>query len=440
MREDDAVTEAETPDAPARPPLSRSDAALAGYRARMRRARWIYFGVVGVIVIALVAVVAVAWSRGEAAHASLHTFAPPPKNLAIEAPSAAPHRVWSTTDRVALGGAPAGGTVVTYSAHTVGGRDARTGKRTWSYTRTDRTVCTVAQATNTTIAVYANKGNCDELSAFDSDTGRRRWTRTLDKDGKPINGRPAYQVLPYTFLVTSDTTIYAIDPVTGLDRWTYYRYGCRIAGAVIGSAGALISQNCSNVVHCAGLKFCARGPQLLLRDGSAGNGEDSDANRDKMKWLRRGNDSAPVSADDVISTLGTDGRTLVLHSDKDGAPTHQLTLAGGSPATITAAATTGAELIWSGGKLYAVGADSSTPLWVSAVPAAPTVVSATGEQVPALTTARITAPGPNGVASIAGSDGRITGRFAIPAPADSTVYPLGTGFLVTGRSGATAYA
>jgi hypothetical protein len=242
-------------------------------------------------------------------------------------------------------------------------------------------------------------------------------------------------------MVTSDTTIYAIDPVTGLDRWTYYRYGCRIAGAVIGSAGALISQNCSNLVHCAGLKFCARGPQLLLRDGSAGNGEDSDANRDKMKWLRRGNDSTPVSADDVISTVGADGRTLVLHSDKDGAPTQQLTLAaGGSAATITAAATTGAELIWSGGKLYAVGADSSTPLWVTAVAATPTVVSPTGEQVPALTTARITAPGPSGVASIAGGDGRINGRFPVTVPQDSTVYPLGTGFLVTGRAGTTAYA
>ena len=72
------------------------------------------------------------------------------------------------------------------------GRNARTGATTWSYTRTDRTVCTAAQLDGTTIAIYAVHGNCDEVTALDSGTGRRTWTRTLDKDGMPLNGRPTY--------------------------------------------------------------------------------------------------------------------------------------------------------------------------------------------------------------------------------------------------------
>ena len=56
----------------------------------------------------------------------------------------------------------------------------------------------------------------------DSDTGKRRWTRTLDKDGLPLNGRPTYQVdavhahdRPRRRRSTPSTR------PTGCDRWTY---------------------------------------------------------------------------------------------------------------------------------------------------------------------------------------------------------------------------
>src|SRR4051812_40304680 len=135
MGEDEQVTEAETEEqaAPASSPTpasNRSDAALARYRERLRRARIVYFSVVAVVVAALVAGAAVVWSRGEAAHASLHTFAPPPSALALGEPSAAPQPAWRTTDRLAIGVPQAGGTVITFSQHTVGGRDPRTRKRT----------------------------------------------------------------------------------------------------------------------------------------------------------------------------------------------------------------------------------------------------------------------------------------------------------------------
>src|SRR4051794_25898095 len=445
MGEDDGVTEAGTeehaaPAAAPTPALTPSDAALARHRARMRRGRIIYFSIVAVVVGVLVAGAAVAWSRGEAAHASLHTFAPPPSSLGLKPPSATPRPAWRTTDRLAIGVPQAGGTVITFSEHAVGGRDARTGKRTWSYTRSDRRVCTAAQATNTTVAVFENHGNCDQLAAFASDTGRRRWTRTLDQDGKPINGIPSVQVLPYTVLVASDTAVYALDPVSGWNRWNYFRYGCRILRTVLGTAGVLIGQTCGPQVRCDGIKFCARGPQLLLRDGSAGNGEDSDKNRDKIKWLRRGDRSMPVSADGVVSSLRADGTTLDVLGEKDGKPQRQVALPASADRPGAAVGLGSTELLWRGGTLFAVRADLGTPAWSVATAAGPpTAVDSSGGPALGPAQARISVPLGGGIGVVDGSNGRITRRFAIPAGPGAVAYPLGTGFLVGRPDGTAAY-
>jgi outer membrane protein assembly factor BamB len=417
-----------------------SEAALARYRDRLRRSRIIYAAVVAGVVAALAVGVGIAWSHGEIAHVTLHTFAPPPPSVGIEAPSQTLRPAWRTSDRIAIGKPRLNGTIVTYGAHTVGGRDARTGKQTWSYTRTDRTVCTAAQLTNTTVAVYENRGNCDEVAAFDSDTGRRRWTRTLDKDRQPITGPVTYQVLSYTFMVTSDTTIYAIDPVTGLDRWTYFRYGCHIQRAVLGSAGALVSQTCSPAVKCGKAKFCARGPQLFLRDGSAGNGDDSDTNADKIKWLVRGSRGVPASADQVLAVFAADGRTLDLLAAKDGAVTQQVPVSSGAATDPSEALATGAgDIIWHAGKAYALNAGDATPVWTADAPAPPTIESLTNEDIPALGPARITVPLADGIGLIDGNDGQLAQRFAATVPAGSRIFSLGTGFLVTNAAGIVAY-
>jgi outer membrane protein assembly factor BamB len=406
----------------------------------MKRARLVYYVVLAVVVVALVAVVAVVWSRGEAAHAHLHTVAPGPSNLALQSPAAAPSPVWRTGDRLAIGSPANAGSVVTWSTHTVGGRDARTGAQTWTYTRTDRSVCTAAQTTNTTIAVYALHGNCDEVSAFDTDTGRRRWTRTLDKDGQPIQGHPSFQLLSYTFFVASKTTIYAIDPVTGLDRWTYFRYGCTISRAVIGTAGALIGQTCTAAVRCKNVKFCATGPQLLLRDGSAGNGDSNDANRDKITWLRRGDAHVPASADGVIGALDPGAGTLEMLAAKDGTLQGSVTLGGTGTDTVPIPLGT-TELIWRSGTVYAVEANSDKPVWTAASTSAPTAVAADGSTGSALTpdNARITGVAGGRVVAIDGTNGSVTRQFPVDAPADALAYPLGTGFLVGSPSGAVAY-
>ncbi len=429
---DACSTNAETPDPGA--------AALARYRATTRRQRTWYFGIVAVIVAGLGVFVAVAWSRGEVAHTTLHIVDTPPPTLALHNPTPTLQLAWRSTDQLAIGSPLYGGTVITYSERTVGGRDAHTGKRTWSYTRTDRVVCTAAQLGGTTIAVYRVNGNCDEVSAFASDTGERRWTRTLDMDGMPLNGRPVYQWTPFTLMITSPSVIYAIDPVSGYNRWTYSRTGCRIGRAVLGSGGALVSQNCSHP-DCAAQKFCGPGVQLFLRDPSAGRSDDSKTNPDQIKWNHLGDTRLPAAAGIVIAAVDRSTRTIDTFTASGGpAGSVSLTPASAPLTDITNADATDGQLIWVGGSTYALGTGVDPTLWITDTVSAPTIVSTTDQDAPSLPTARISAAARDGIEILDGNDGRVLQRFAVPAPgAGSVVTPVGTGFFVSDPNGIVTY-
>lgn len=419
-----------------------SEAVLGRYRSSMRRQRTVYYAILAVLVTAIGVAVAVAWSHGEVSHASLHTVRPAPRNLRVANPSDTVQQAWRSANHAAIGIPQWGGTIVTFSKHTVSGRDARSGKRTWYYTRTDRVVCTAAQLNGVTVAIYQLHGNCDELSAFSSGTGHRRWTRTLDIDGLPLNGRPSYQVVSDVLLIASHRVIYAIDPITGYNRWTYQRTGCRIGSVALGSSGALISQNCSNNVKCENVKFCGRGPQLLLRDKYAARADNSKPNADQIKWNNLGDDSVPVSADDVISSVSRDGTTLYLLDTKQGTARQTLQLAStqGRLGGIAAFPTESTEVIWVGGEMYAVDVDASKPTWQVSTSSAPTVVSSDLDPTPSLSTARITVPGTDGVDTINGDTGKVSRTTATStSPFGSAVYPLGAGFLVVGADGIVAY-
>jgi hypothetical protein len=424
-------------------PVSPSEAALARHRESLRRPRLVYASVVSVVVVALLVVVTVAWSRGEVANTALHTVpkTQAPASLAIAAPTPSPQVAWRTGDRSAIGVPQWGGTVVVWSKHTVRGLDARTGRQTWSYARSNRTVCTAAQAGGTTVAIYQVNGNCDEVTAVDSQTGTRRWTRTLDMDGLPVYGQPTYQVLSFTVMVTTPSVIYAIDPVSGYNRWTFRMQGCTINRAVLGSTGALISQFCAKP-ECGKLTFCGRGAQVLLRDGIAGSDDKSDTNPDKLKWNSIGDTDLPVSADAVVSTLDPTTRTLNTLNPGSGKSAGAVALAPFPTATdpIVATAASGTEVIWLGGVVYAVRTGSPAPIWAAKAPSPPTVASTTGEDSPDLSTARVTLPTATGIRLLDGNDGHTAQSFPVTPPAPgSLVYSLGTGFLVAGPDGTVAY-
>lgn len=433
--------EPERRDADAADPAG-GTAALGRYVARMRRARIVYAAVLAVLVAAVGVGVGVAWSHGEIAHVSLHTVPAGPASLPVAAPSPMQQPAWRSTDRAAIGTPQWGGTVVVWGGGEVLGIDARTGARTWSYTRTDRTVCTAAQAAGTTIAVYRNGGNCDEVTALDSATGARRWTRTLDEDGKPINGTPRYQVLPSTFVVYTPDSIYAIDPSSGIDRWTFHHYGCSIEGVVVGSGGALISQRCTPAESCGELKFCGHGPQLLLRDAFAGYDDKSKTNPDQIQWNLIGNADVPVSADQLISALDPATRALDTFDAGKGTPAGSVRLrpepASVQPATAVDATTH--EVLTIAGTIYAVNVDNRKVSWSAPATGPATVVPVQGSDISSLATARITAPTPDGVRILDGATGRTTRTFRVaPPPGGSRVYPLGTGFLVAAPTATAAY-
>ncbi|WP_375499713.1 PQQ-binding-like beta-propeller repeat protein [uncultured Jatrophihabitans sp.] len=426
-------------------PAEESDAALARYRVGLRKQRLVYFSVVGAIVVALVVTVSIAWSRGEAANTTLRTVTAPPANLAIASPAAAAQVAWRTSDSAAIGNPRSGGTVVVYSRHTVRGVDARTGKQTWSYTRSNRTVCAAAQAQGTTVAVYEVGGNCDELTGLDSGTGRRRWTRTLDEDGRPLNGHPQIQVMNDLVMFTTAGVIYTIQ--TGgtqpYDKWVYTRFGCSIQRAVLGSLNVLISQTCTDP-GCGTLKFCGRGPQLLLRSNDPADDKSKNpTNYDKIIWNLIGNTDVPVSVDNRVSALNTTTSELDLFSSTSGQPNGSTTLSPAPAASGAITVTSAGDdlLVTVRGVAAALGGDPNRPTWARSVTAPLTAVPTADSADLTIDDARITVPTSTGAAVLDGVSGQVVHAVTLTPlpPAGSSIYPLGAGELATGPAGTVAY-
>jgi hypothetical protein len=433
-------TDAEGSTRTADPPASStSDAAIAAYTRRLRPLRIGYaIAVTAAVVVALV-LVKIAYDRGEISHVHLHTIASPPPSVANSpSPAPAPTRAWSSTDATAIGTPVVDGTVVTYDAHTVRGRNALTGAPTWSYTRTDRTVCTAIQTQVVAVAVYRLHGNCDELTALDATTGDRRWTRTLDKDGAIFDGPASYFVDGGNVMLVSHTSIYSLsvagtadDGNGGQDYWTFYHRGCTINGAVLGSGGALISQTCHGEA-CQQRKFCGDGTQLLLRDGSATYDDKSTTNPDQVKWNDLGTDLVPTSAGATITARDPAGATLTSFNAKTGKAGARLALDGPSGSGAGSAVTTGtdADLIWIGRHTYALRSGDTSFVWRTDSTGVPTTQSTT-----VLHGTALLAPTSSGAVALDPGKGTVSASYPIAAPATgSTVVPLGPGLLVAGTS------
>lgn len=427
--------------------------AVDAYNARLRRTRWVYAVALTVIVVVALVIVKVAYARGEISHVKLHTIATPPASVVLQTPGASVQPLWQTNDRSALGQPFWGGTVVTVDAHSVRGRNANTGNITWSYTRSDRPLCDAVQDYGTTIAFYALHGDCDEVTALDSQTGKRKWTRTLDKDDtsypslddgtlkgrQHVVGHPTFAISQFSLLVITPAVIYNLDPAGGLDRWTFSQNGCTIRGAVFGSQGALISQNCTTI-DCTDRKFCGKGPQLLLRDGTQARADESKnkTNPDQITWNRVGLDAVPVSADQVISASDPSASTLTTFDAKKGSTLASLQLSGSSsPGAVAQINTATAELVWIGGVTYAIQTSGSDFLWKAPSTGAPTVTPLPGSATlpPDLAQSTVLVASTDGVDALDGQTGTVKHKYAVAVPAaGSSAYPVSSGFVVAGPS------
>ena len=422
--------------------MTATQTAIERHNASMRRLRRIYVIVIVAVLAITAVIVEIVWATGEENNTTLHTAAKPPAAIALQTPSSSVAPVWRTTDKAA-GGVPVWkGTAITSTPHTVRGRDALTGKITWSYSRSNRKLCNAEQNNGVTVAIYQVNGNCDEVTALDSQTGKRKWIRTLDMEGHPVNGHPMVMINPYTVLVTTPQVIYAVDVGGGLDRWEWHQKGCTVSSAVIGSLGALISQTCHDQ-NCPNTKICGNGPQLILRDAYAGHDDKAkDSNQDQIKWNNLGDTDVPVSADQVITALNTTTHALDVINDGDGTNAASLTLSP-VPTTTTgavAAATADDELIWLGTTVYAVSTKAALQ-WAAPSLGPATIASASGTNFPPETTAaRVTLIDSSGAVTVDATTGKVSQRSTISTPtAGSWAYPVGAGFVVAGPGGTIAY-
>jgi hypothetical protein len=422
----------------------------------MRRLAWIYVAVLSVVVAVVAAVVAVVWVRGEVHNTHLRTAAHPPPALPLADPSPQLQVAWTTADRAADGTPLWQGTVITLSRHSVRGRDVRTGAVTWSYTRTDRVACSASQVGGLTFAFFRVNGNCDELTVLDSQTGARRWTRTLDSEGHPLNGTPQVALSGDSVMVWTKDVIYDLyaDATYSFDRWEYHPDSCTITGAVLGPAGALIAQTCDHP-DCSQVRaqFCGSGPQLLLRDAHESRdgdnkktGRNTDGkNIDQLIWNDLGNDDVPVSAGPVVTALNRTTRALDVLDTAHGTPSGSIavTPAPASLTAISAVPTTQSVLVQLGGAVHAID-QHERQLWSMAATGAATVVGSDPSQWPVPTTAaRVSIVTGAAVVRVDPGTGRALARSGAPSAAapGAVAYPAGTGYVLTvpGTAGVVVY-
>jgi hypothetical protein len=425
--------------------VSVSQAALERYSARNRRARIRYYSALAVVLVALSIVASVIWLSGEISHTTLHTIGKAPAAVPSATPSSTPTKTWSSTDAPALGTPVEGGTVVTHDVHTVRGRNARTGVQTWYYTRTDRTVCAALQDDDATIAVYRLDGNCDEVTALNTGTGKRLWTRTLDEDTHQFNGSASYGISGDTVMFVSPGAVYAINVQSGYDVWLFAEQGCTVHRAVIGTAGALISQTCAHR-DCSQVKHCADGDQLVLRTDQGENTDSSSnhGNPDQITWTLKGSQLVPATAGAVISAFAPDGSTLSVLAAKTGKTTTTLPLTasnGAALSTSSATDTSDGELLWAGGTTYSITAPGTRFTWTTTSDTAPTVGAPQDALTPTSSTAVLTLPVATGVARLNPLTGVASATYPLsPVPTRAArIYLLGSGFVVAG-TGVTVYS
>jgi PQQ-like domain len=388
---------------------------LDDYVARMRHLRRWYFAAVVALVVVAVVVAEVVLGHGEIARAHLHSAKSAAAAPPTGGPSATVSPAWESSDASALGQPGWAGTVVTYSAHTVTGRNYRTGAGVWSYTRTDFTICAVIQEQGQTVAFFDHSGNCDEVSAFDTGTGARIWYRTLDANGLPINGHPSYQFNQYTALVTTPTEVEALSlsAPRGIDRWDFAQpSGCTTTGVALGADGVLIAQHCGDGYH------------LLLRDAYAGN--DDKKPDSPVKWRLNDVRAVPVSADALITAFDSRDGSLVSYRAKDGGvlTTTSLTPKPDLRSPISAISTTTELLVSAGTSCYAIGASAASQIW--SLPLAGPLALGSSVLVAAM---------PGAVGVLNGAAGTIAQAVEVAAAKPGRpAYPVGSGFLIGGST------
>ncbi|HTZ44152.1 MAG TPA: hypothetical protein VMB79_09830 [Jatrophihabitans sp.] len=391
-----------TPPAPAEPSAGAgtAPAALTEFRRRTARANRIYAVVLAAIVLAAFVGVRLAYAHGELDKVSFRTGAPA-SPVQGSTPATSLRRAWQVPDTAAGGDPYDSGVVVTYSGHTVNGRDAVTGAVRWHYTRSDELLCSVVQQDASTIAIYRRKGNCDEVTGFTTATGQPKWYRTLTDDGNTSAASTSNVVL-----TVNAHLVHAFDNAGGLDRWDWTAPdGCAVRQALAGSMGVLIALD------------CAGAHRLVLHDLIA----------DTVKWtVDTPTTVVPIAADAFVGTVDPATGTVYRYTPDKGAASASAQL--GGPVSVLGGGSSGGTLARSG--VSATDAAGQLVQFVSFTAGAGTGSVGTGSAgagsagTGAAGAGGSVAAGPGALAAFA-SDGSLRWRVAASGPA----WPVSTAFV-----------
>ena len=133
-----------------------------------------------------------------------------------------------------------GPTAVAAGPDRVAGLDPATGRERWSYRRGNARLCGWTARDGVVLALFAKSSGCRDLVGLDAATGSRRWYRTVEvtADAAALTSGSGVAI------VTAGSRLIAVDPVGGLNRWTYAGDGCPLDPAVVGPAAAATVARC----------------------------------------------------------------------------------------------------------------------------------------------------------------------------------------------------
>jgi hypothetical protein len=225
-------------------------------------------------------------------------------------------------------------------------------------------------------------GNCDEVTTRRlADRRARKWERTLDEVGQPVNGQPAFSVSQYTIMVTTPSVIYAFDPISGIDRFVFSQQNCVIHGSVLGLGRrvdqpdlrqAQLRRACHSAARgrnccCATARTRATTATARIRTASSGTRSATPTcRRQLISWCPRST-RPPASCSVSTPRQGKPLSTIPVQSTA------------GSP-RIDQVATSGADLVLIGGITYAIDLTHYAAIWHVASAQLPTVTAPSGRR------------------------------------------------------------
>ena len=292
---------------------------------------------------ALVAAGLVLVPGSDAATTHLVTAPQAPRPLPAGPLPAAVTVAWSAPSLPPGGSAADAGTIVVVTGGKISGRDAKAGNEIWTYQRDNATVCGWLVQDGVVVAAYRKPGHgCTDLIALNAGTGARRWYRNTDL------GPDATLVSANGVVVArAGDRLLAVDTGTGLNRWTTLRPGCGYGPVQLGALGALVLLNCPD--------------RTLLVD--------HDAYADTEHWATDvpGTDPTALSVGDPTALLSTiDGKRTLTTFDGQGKVLGRVIdprLAPAGAVPLTAVATGGTVVLWTGTTVVGVNTRTQAVAW-----------------------------------------------------------------------------